>query len=619
LNAFETDNLPYVIIIINFKMSSILEQIVARISSEEEIRPGLAEVNAFLAVRQKAANRALVTAAYDYAKANNHSLYMKGDVRVSEQYTFVNQIMDAHYVVDAMHSRDRRVVSIQKQTKVGCNGLMVEIAVKMTTHPDDGFVVDPANVRFITGMSNVAWQNEMQEFVPACFKDQVFHHDQLKHSNLQDLKNALIFIDEIDTGDKEGQVLHRILKDAGVLDIAHMQENNNRFVFVSATMVKELHDLYRWGEHHESYKMTIPEDYIGSMDFLGLGIIQEWYALNTAQAAEKWIDTDVLGNYGSDLRVHIVRTNNKTRDVIQNACIKKGVTFCNNTSVDRLSKENEDRFFRRRLTNHVVIAIKGFWRRANLIPNKWKLRIGATHEHYTKKVDNNVQAQGLPGRMNGYWRAIIESGHKTGPYRTSVRAIQEYHATYENPFGENSYVSAGFKKVNGRVLKAQPTMISISNIANLHLPRTMHVRQVDPETQVEPGGEAPAAPQAAPQAEKPEIRFRIYYDEVTARNACKLLKYNFRATTLVSPDGFKKTALGSKAKVCSLADVIQKIQSPSASNVYTKTGKQHRNHYPCYMDVNDANTLRYVIVIPPSEESQLPALDARYPPIPYVV
>ena len=604
-------------------MSSIFEQTQnVQVSSSEETRPGLSEVNAFLAVRQKAANRTLVTAAYDYAKAKNHSQYMKGDVRVSEEYTFPNQIIDAHYVVDAMHSRDRRVISIQKQTKVGCNGLMAEIAVKMTTHPDDGFVVDPANVRFITGMSNVAWQTDMQDFVPACFKDQIFHHDQLSHSNLQDLKNALIFIDEIDTGDKEGQVLHRTLKDAGVLDIAHMQENNNRFVFVSATMVKELHDLYRWGEHHESYKMTIPEDYIGSMDFLALGIIQEWYALNTDKNAEKWIDTDILGNYGSDFRVHLVRVNNTTRDVIQNACIKKGVTFCNNNSVDRLSKDNVERFFRRRLSNHVVIAIKGFWRRADLIPNKWKLRIGATHEHYTKKVDNNVQAQGLPGRMNGYWRAIVESGHKTGPYRTSVRAIQEYHATYENPFGENSYVCAGFKKVNGRVLKSQPTMVSVRNIANLHLPTVRPVQNLAPELQVEPVGPTPPTPTPptpTPPTPRPEIQFRIYYDEVTARNGCKILKYNFRATTLVSADGFKKTALGSKAKVCSLVDVIQKIQSPSASNVYTQTGKQHRNHYPCYVDVNDANTLRYVIVIPPSAESQLPTLDARYPPIPYIV
>ena len=588
-------------------MSSIYEQI---------IRPGLAEVNAFLAVQQKAADRDLVTTSYQAAKAYQRSQYLKGDERANEQYTFVNQIIDAHYVVDDMYSNDRRVVSIQKQTKVGCNGLMVEISMKMTTHPDDSFVVDPANVRFLTGMSNVDWENDMKDFVPACFKDKIFHHGQLKHSNLRDLKNALVFIDEIDSGDKEGQVLHRILKEAGVLDIHHMQENNNRFVFVSATMVKELHDLYRWGEHHKPYKMTIPEDYIGSMDFLGLGIIQEWFAMNTAQAAEKWIDTDILRHYGSDLRVHIVRTSNKTINIVQNACIKKGITFCNNTSVDRLSKENEDRFFRQRLTNHVVIAIKGFWRRANLIPNKWKLRIGATHELYSKRVDNNVQAQGLPGRMNGYWRRIVESGHKTGPYRTSVRAIQEYHATYENPFGPNSYSCAGFKKVDGRIKLAKPTMISVKNIDNLipvPLPRIVPLQNV---AQDEPVA-APAPPIAA--VPRAEIKFRIYYDEVTARNACKMLKYNFRATTMVTPDGFKKTALGTKAKVCSLVDVIEKIQSPSASNVYIQTGKQHRNHYPCYVDVNDANTLRYVIVIPPSAESQLAAIDTRYPPIPYIV
>jgi hypothetical protein len=72
------------------------------------------------------------------------------------------------------------------------------------------------------------------------------------------ISNGLIIIDEIDTGDKEYQVLHTTLKEAGVLDVEHMKKHNNRFVFISATMIKELYDLYRWGELHELCKMTIP-------------------------------------------------------------------------------------------------------------------------------------------------------------------------------------------------------------------------------------------------------------------------------------------------------------------------------------------------------------------------
>jgi len=48
--------------------------------------------------------------------------------------------------------------------------------------------------------------------------------------------------------------------------------------------------------------------------------------------------------------------------------------------------------------------------------------------------------------MTGYWRSEIEGGHKTGPHRTSLKAIKEYEKTYLDPFGLNSYQTNGFKK-----------------------------------------------------------------------------------------------------------------------------------------------------------------------------
>jgi hypothetical protein len=66
-----------------------------------------------------------------------------------------------------------------------------------------------------------------------------------------------IFYD-IDSGDKERQVLYRKLKDAGILDIKHLEENNNRIIVISASLIKELYDLYQWGDLHFFYKMTIP-------------------------------------------------------------------------------------------------------------------------------------------------------------------------------------------------------------------------------------------------------------------------------------------------------------------------------------------------------------------------
>jgi hypothetical protein len=413
------------------------------------------------------ARREFVAQSYNSARAENLLRFKEGDDKATSEYIFPNQMEDANNIVGMFYSKRCRVISIQKKTKVGADGLMIEIAKLLTTHPDDEFVVNPANVRIITGMSNAGWEKDMIDKAPSCFKDKIFHHGKLSKSDLKNLKNALIIIDEIDTGDKENQVLHNTLEKAGVLDVAYMETHNIRFVFISATMIKEYYHLYRWGEIHELYKMTIPDSYIGHQDFLEMKIIQEFYSLQTKENAEKWVKEDILENYGTDYRVHIVRLSAKSVDIIQNACICNGIDFMNHNSSNRLTPHAEKVLFKDPLTKHIVLGVKGFFRRANLIPNCWKLRIGATHELYTKLVDNNVQVQGLPGRMTGYWRAIIEGGHKTGPHRTSIKAIDEYEETYINPLGLTSYQTNGFKKNKDGKVSAQPTMLSVENIANL--------------------------------------------------------------------------------------------------------------------------------------------------------
>ena len=413
-----------------------------------------------------AARRESVLQAYNSAKAENHLRFLEGDVKATAEYIFENQKTDAMNIADKFYKNKRRVISIQKKTKVGADGLMIEIAKLLTTHPIDEFTVNPANVRILTGMSNARWEKDMIDKAPTCFKSRIFHHGKLSRAELTNIRDGLFIIDEIDAGDGERQVLHDVLKEAGVLDVKHMEEHNNRFVFISATMIKELYHLYRWGELHELYKMTIPSSYIGHKDFLDRGIVKEFYALNTKEAAETWVQEDILEHYGLDYRVHIVRVDAKIANVVQDACIRKGVAFRNHTSTDRLSEDTLNELFKEPLSNHIVIGVKGLFRRANLIPNLWKLRIGAMHEHYTKVVDNNVQIQGLVGRMTGYWRHDIERGHKTGPYRTSIKAIEEYETTYLDPFGTNSYQSAGFKKKKGKV-HAEPSMLSSHNITGL--------------------------------------------------------------------------------------------------------------------------------------------------------
>lgn len=409
-----------------------------------------------------------VMASYNSAKATNLRMFAEGDVKATSEYIFPNQMEDANQIVDALCNRGKRVISIQKKTKVGADGLMIEIAKLLTTYIDDSVVVNPKNVRILTGMSNISWEKDMVNKAPTCFKSSIFHHGQLGKADLGNIANGLIIIDEVDTGDKEYQVLHETLKRSGILDVRHMETHNNKFVFISATMVKELYDLYRWGDIHELYRMTIPATYIGHTELLERGLIKEFYSLNSEENANKWVYEDIIKNYGLDYRVHIVRVTAKNAGVVHNACIRNDVEFRNHTSSERILEDDLKILFEGVFTKHIVLGVKGFFRRANLIPNQWKLRIGATHENCTKKVDNSVQIQGLPGRMTGYWGDYIKNGHKTGPHRTSIAAIEEYNMMYDDPFGsDSSYHTAGFKKVKTHVTISVTTMFSPQHIGHL--------------------------------------------------------------------------------------------------------------------------------------------------------
>ena len=397
------------------------------------------------------ANRDNVEAQYNAAKTSNHDEYVNKNPKASKEYIYQNQKEDALFITNKFTQTNIRVISIVKRTKVGMDGLMIEIAKLMSTHPDDSKVILSKNIFFITGMSNKSWENDMTSKIPNCFKDNVFHHGKLKDvaKKIKGVKNCLIINDEIDTGDKNDQKLHKVLKSTGVLDISYMEENNIRFVFVSATMKNELDKLKKqnnWGGKHFNYRMTIPENYISHKDFLDRGIIKEFYPVTDRVSSDMWIKEDILDNYGDDYRVHIIRTSKEDSHFIEETCKEKNLECYNHTSDERITDDELRKIFDK-IENHTIIMVKGFYRRANLIPDVWKKKIGAVHERHTKNVDTNVQIQGLPGRMTGYWKDYIDSGHKTGPYRTSIEAVHQYENFFNDPNSDLPYKTNGKKDI----------------------------------------------------------------------------------------------------------------------------------------------------------------------------
>jgi hypothetical protein len=524
-----------------------------------------------------ALNRDTVMRDYGVAVNKNRELYIKRDVRGTEEYIYPNQKLDASIICQQFYETNVRAISITKKTKVGMDGLMIQIATFMSTHSDDNFMIFRDNIFFITGMSNKSWQEDMSDKMPTCFRNNVYHHGKLQKlkSKLKNIENALIIIDEIDTGDKEGQKLHTILKQSNILDVNYMNDKNIRLVFVSATIINELRDLYNWDNLHCSYIMTVPDNYIGHKEFLDREIIKEFYEINTLSSAERWIREDILDNYENNYRIHIIRTDEKNKTFIETACKKYNIIFKNHTSDDRISHDTlADTFNNIEIyKKHIVIAIKGFYRRANLIPNDWKKKIGATHEKYVKKYDTNVQVQGLPGRMSGYWKNIIESGHITGPHRTSVEAIKEYIEFYENI--KDGKIIGKFKYSTSRSKKL---LTNPSLIANMKI--------IEESIKIEP-----------------EIRWFDTQEDARTFCVCELPKLiaindkKIKGPVLRKPDknGFYKD--NNLKRIISVEELIKRKCDWLATQ---KTPYRCRS---CYIDVNDNKTIQWAIIYLPKLEN----------------
>lgn len=416
-----------------------------------------------------ATRREVVKKAYEFAKEINKELFLSGDDRGTEKYIYDNQILDALNIVNIFNNNNNIiVVSITKRTKVGMDGLMIEIANQFCTHPDDNFVINYNNVRFITGMSNKSWEEDFKKKVPQCFEKKIYHHGQLDNCDFTNLKNGLIVIDEIDSGDKETQRLHKTLYKAGITDVNKLREKNTKLIVVSATMLTQLKELFKWGDSHQNYQMKVPDNYISHMDFLEKGIIIDFKPIKSVKDADDILKEDIINKYKTDYRVHIIRLTNDIENYYVTACINNNILYKKHTSDDRLSEEEVKEYFKSNLTQHIVLGIKGFFRRANLIPNSWKLRIGAVHELFTEKTNISVQIQGLPGRMTGYWKDIIEKGHITGPYRTSIDAIKNYEKIIKDPLNHNVKLEISSTFIKPENFKFDPN--EIINITNKSIP-----------------------------------------------------------------------------------------------------------------------------------------------------
>ena len=106
-------------------------------------------------------------------------------------------------------------------------------------------------------------------------------------------------------------------------------------------------------------------------------------------------------------------------------------------------------------------------------------------------------------------------------------------------------------------------------------------------------------------------RYRVYSDEQVLKDVCKILGYAYRKNN-ENEAGFVETSLNNKRGVVSLQQAIDKVPTAYGTNKGITTW---RTYYPCYSDINDKNTLLFVLIIRPDTDIELvkTEVDSKYP------
>lgn len=95
--------------------------------------------------------------------------------------------------------------------------------------------------------------------------------------------------------------------------------------------------------------------------------------------------------------------------------------------------------------------------------------------------------------------------------------------------------------------------------------------------------------------------FLVYKNEDTVRKVCAILEYQYRGIkpTLTGVNaGFRETSMNTKKAKVSLLDAIRRVPTAYGTN---ENGITWRVCIPCYEDVDDKETLHFVVIIRPDD------------------
>jgi hypothetical protein len=503
----------------------------------------------------------------------------------TKEIVYPNQAEAAQEIFKAFMIDNKVAVTLIALPQAGKTGTFLEVAYRMCTFNDDEKAIDPEELLIITGMSDREWRWQTSGDMLTPFQQRVKHRGQFESvpTLLNSLRNSLIIIDECHIAAEKEQSMSAMLRDAGLLNIEELRRRRIFLLEVSATPGATLYDTQNWGQdNHSIVILNESPKYVGFRDFIREKRLHESYDLKDETEVEELMDF-IEGTFITP-KYHIIRLSGKksilaSKNLITQAANRRGWIVNNHNSNERLW--DLDHIMTTAPRYHSIILIKEFWRAGKRLCDK---HVGIVHEPRTQIEDTNVTSQGLVGRLCGNDKSKGEDA----PHAFCNKGLINDYLAWIDAKGDYStvlrYKSKNLNAKKGKIISKE-TFVHHSNVEGVEV------------TEVE---------------EKPRIQnYRIYDNETKLKKVCDILGYRYISVSS-NAQGFKETTLNNAASVVSLEAAIRKVGTGYGG------GGGYRTYYPCYVNITDRNTIRYVLILrPETPQALIDQIDREYPSIPY--
>jgi hypothetical protein len=536
----------------------------------------------------------------------------------NEEFVYPNQKEAALKCVEAFQSGITQVCLVA-QPGTGKTGASLEIMHLLTTHINDDDCILKENLWILSGMNDKEWAKQYFKNMIKSFREHIHHRGNLmKNKNeISQIQGGLLITDECHIASGKQMTVSKMLREAGLTDYETIVARNMKMLDISATPEAVSFDLHsaKWRDKSRIIKLEPGPIYKGFQHMLDENRIldaPEILSMEIALQILSMFETRYEGTTKKYFPFRIRGT--AAKGFIHGAITRLGWGFIehdSSTSDDKngpkyydASGEEITKVDHMMLTapeRHTIIFVKEFWRASKRLVRK---HVGGSFVSKPKTQNTTAASQDLVARFcdnYNYDGDQIDPNYRPIHY-TDKKAIEEYLNWFNHDCNYEiaDYTSNRIKSSNGMVT-AKPSKVHASNMQNLDSDNVDD--NSEEETVV-------------------DIRkYRIYSNEETVKSVCKILGYSYRATPDCKIEGpnkdFKLTSLNTKKGIASLESAIKKVPTAYGTNDGVIT---YRTYYPCYVDPSNKDTLRYVVIIRPTdmESPKIVDIDARYPSIPYV-